>query len=344
MQPPETLRDAPVLTVDSPGVYYLQDPRSRVYNFDPYLQHIMPAKEFNYDALTGYIIPSKDRTLEDLARAQNLRYYSSSSNMTCILEHFHFLLSHWRPLNFSMLSQKFEVSSTNFSKFTRTPKVVFLRWRDGVYAVDKSKDDDSANIFSLLGRSLEKLLVLPAEEYETYRRSSATPSKRVDEVPEGYHFSSSDNILLRSQLDAKDPRMPGTGVFDLKTRAVLSLRHAPKQQYEDYLGYELQQSQGQFLSYEREFHDMLRAAMLKYSLQVRIGRMDGIFVAYHNIERIFGFQYVSLAEMDEALHGQQDPTLGDQEFGVSLQIINDVFDRVTARFPKQVSPLSHPVP
>jgi hypothetical protein len=42
------------------------------------------------------------------------------------------------------------------------------------------------------------------------------------------------------------------------------------------------------------FYDMSRAAFLKYSMQVRIGDMDGIFVAYHNTARIFGFQYISL--------------------------------------------------
>lgn len=39
---------------------------------------------------------------------------------------------------------------------------------------------------------------------------------------------------------------------------------------------------------------MTRSAFLKYSMQVRIGDMDGIFVAYHNTARIFGFQYISL--------------------------------------------------
>ncbi len=30
------------------------------------------------------------------------------------------------------------------------------------------------------------------------------------------------------------------------------------------------------------------------SFQVRIGAMDGIFVAYHNTARIYGFQYLPL--------------------------------------------------
>ena len=87
-------------------------------------------------------------------------------------------------------------------------------------------------------------------------------------------------------------------------------------------------------SYEREYFDMIRSAFLKYSLQVRMGRMDGIFVAYHNIERIFGFQYVSLPEMDLHLHGTEDRTTGDTEFRFSLALLNQIFDRVTAKIPE----------
>lgn len=56
------------------------------------------------------------------------------------------------------------------------------------------------------------------------------------------------------------------------------------------------------------YYDLVRSGMLKYrcvalrtgnvadhpSLQARIGNMDGIFVAYHNTRRMFGFQYLPL--------------------------------------------------
>jgi hypothetical protein len=80
---------------------------------------------------------------------------------------------------------------------------------------------------------------------------------------------------------------------------------------------------------------MIRSAFLKYSLQVRMGRMDGIFVAFHNVERIFGFQYVSLPELDLHLHGQSDTTLGDQEFKISLAMLEEVFERATKKYPEQ---------
>jgi hypothetical protein len=34
--------------------------------------------------------------------------------------------------------------------------------------------------------------------------------------------------------------------------------------------------------------------LIRVSFQARIGDMDGIFVAYHNTARVFGFQYLPL--------------------------------------------------
>lgn len=141
---------------------------------------------------------------------------------------------------------------------------------------------------------------------------------------------------MRSQLDAHDPRLPGAGIFDLKTRAVVSIRMNHRE-YEQGLGYQLRYARGEWESFEREFYDMTRATMLKYSLQVRMGRMDGIFLAYHNIERIFGFQYLTLSEMDQVLHGQADTCLGDQEFKLSIGLMEELLDRATKKFPETVS-------
>ncbi len=139
---------------------------------------------------------------------------------------------------------------------------------------------------------------------------------------------------MRSQLDAYDPRVPGTGMFDLKTRAVISIRMDAKG-YEKGLGYEIRQRFGQWASFEREYFDMIRSAFLKYSLQVRMGRMDGIFVAFHNTQRIFGFQYIPLTEMDLALHGTDNRQLGDHEFKVSLKLLNELLDRATQKWPEK---------
>jgi hypothetical protein len=48
---------------------------------------------------------------------------------------------------------------------------------------------------------------------------------------------------------------------------------------------------------------MCRGAYLKYALQCRIGQMGGIMVAYHSTQQVFGFEYISLKEMERVLFG-----------------------------------------
>ncbi|KAL0262205.1 hypothetical protein SLS55_003644 [Diplodia seriata] len=320
----------------NPGVYHLQDTRTQVYNFDPYLQRIMPVADFNFDLLKKYITSSQDETLSNLARSLDKRYVGSTSSMTAALAHFHFILSQWREINTSMLSKGFPERLSTFTRINRLPAAIFLRWKNGTYAIDADKQYDTANILSMLGRSMEKLLTLPTEEFERYRRGHPDQvSDEEREVPESYHYTTQGDMLMRSQLDAQDNRLPGTGMFDLKTRAVVSIR-MDVQDWKENTGYQIKTGTGNFESFEREYYDMMRSTMLKYSLQVRMGRMDGIFVAFHNIERIFGFQYVSLDEMDMALHNPKSKTrhLGDQEFRISVDLLNKALNMATERFPE----------
>ncbi|KAJ5491693.1 mitochondrial translation protein [Penicillium diatomitis] len=320
----------------NPGVYQLRDPRSRVYNFDPYLGQIMPVTEFDFNALKEYITSSKDDTLRSHAIKEKKKYSGSSSSMTSVLSQFHYLLSAWRGIDTRTLSQGFPDKLRSFTRLLRSPAAMFLHYQDGVYAIDADKEFDSANILMNLGKSMEKLLTMPKEDFERYRRSSDNKISPEEEqaIPESYHYSTYKDFIMRSQLDAYDPRLPGTGMFDLKTRAVVSIRMDAKN-FEHGLGYEIKTRFGDFESYEREFYDMIRAAFLKYSLQVRIGRMDGIFVAFHNVERIFGFQYISLPEMDQTLHGTSNTALGDKEFELSLGLWNEILNKATAKYPEQ---------
>ncbi|KAK4169178.1 mitochondrial protein Pet127-domain-containing protein [Cladorrhinum sp. PSN259] len=319
----------------NPGVYHLQDPRSRVYNFDPYLGRIMPIEEFDFQAIKTYVTSSKDTTLIKAAAQYHKKYTGSTSSMTSTLAHFHFLLSSWRPINAEMMSRSFQVESDQFTRIMKAPAATFLHWRDGTYAIDADKQFDTANVLSMLGKSMEKLLTLPKEHFELYRKSKSDQlSDEERNGPEAYHYTTLGDFMMRSQLDAFDPRVPGSGMFDLKTRAVISIR-MDAQGYEKGLGYEIRRRHGQWQSFEREYYDMIRSAFLKYSLQVRMGRMDGIFVAFHNTERIFGFQYIPLPEMDLAIHGTSDLTLGGREFKLSIHLLNKVLDKATKKFPEQ---------
>jgi hypothetical protein len=78
---------------------------------------------------------------------------------------------------------------------------------------------------------------------------------------------------------------------------------------------------------------MLRTAYLKYSLQARIGNMDGIFVAYHNTARMFGFEYISLERMEYELYGSSN--IAEKYFSLSTQLLNKVLTMIVKHFPNQ---------
>jgi len=99
--------------------------------------------------------------------------------------------------------------------------------------------------------------------------------------------------------------------------------------YRLHSGYRLDRLSGFTNSFEREYYDMARSAcnvllpvfsssfvcfyifyllfilfvVMKYNLQVRIGCMGGIFVAYHNTKEMFGFEYLSKEDLDQCLFG-----------------------------------------
>lgn len=318
----------------NPGVYYLQDPRSNVYNFDPYLQEITPVKDFNFDALTEYITSSRDPTLDELARSHGLTVVGSTSSMTGVLSQFHYFISSWRPVSLRRLSTAFQGKSQKFTAAQRAPASIYLRHNDGIYAIDADKSLDSGEtVLSFLGRSMEKMLTLDQEEFSKLKKENSAEAP-TEKSREAYHYSKLGSMLMRSQLDCNDPRLPGSGIFDLKTRAVLPVRMDVKNAHEG-AGYQIHQSMGLLESFEREYYDMIRSAFLKYSLQVRIGKMDGIFVAYHNTERIFGFQYVSLEEMDENVHGSSDRNIATREFIMSLKQLDRILGIAIKKYPGQ---------
>ncbi|KAK3071358.1 hypothetical protein LTR53_008763, partial [Teratosphaeriaceae sp. CCFEE 6253] len=231
----------------NPGVYQMQDPLSRTYNFDPYLQKIMPVAEFDFNALKEYKTSSADAYLGQLANEHGKKFVGSTSSMTGTLGHFHYLVSNWRELNLNMLSRAFDEKLSTFTMINRAPNAIFLRYNaaTGTYAIDADKEFDSPNVLMMLGKSMEKLLTLPREQYERYRRGNTidpiTPEEKDE--PEAFQYTTMGDFLMRSQLDAHDPRLRGTGMFDLKTRAVLPIR-MNMEGYEEMLGYEILTAQG----------------------------------------------------------------------------------------------------
>lgn len=322
----------------NPGVHYLKDPRTKQFNFTPFLEDITQPGDFDYEALTPYITSSRDNSLINMAKDMKQKYIGSTSSVSAVLSHFYFVMSNFKLLNTSCLSRAFDKESTKFTRGTRTAASIYLRWKDGVYAVDVDKSHDvDETVLSVMGKSLEKVLTLEPAEYERLlKENSYKMTTEEKNQPESYAYGRLGKFLLRSQLDCYDPRLP-RGTFDLKTRAAVPVR-LDIANYTDYVGYTLKRAHGLYESFEREYYDMIRSAFLKYSFQVRIGHMDGILVAYHNTRKIFGFQYISREEMDSRLFGST--RIGDTAFRNSLVLFESVLDEATKKYPAQTLRIS----
>ncbi|KAM9933151.1 hypothetical protein OXX80_007223 [Metschnikowia pulcherrima] len=303
----------------SPGVHFLQDPRTRVYNFSPYLKKIVSHEDFDFEKVQNFVSASKDETLLREASAQNKKFYSSTSSMTSTLHQFYLFLNNYTPASES----KYRFDYPNFSKTARElPSAVFVEPKgvnesngETIYSVTSDKSTDVEILLSAMGHCLEALLTTGEEEFKEFlikrdeKDGSSISTKEMSPEAEGsgsaenvYNYSGYGDFLMRSQLDCYDSRLPGNGTFDLKTRAAASIRYDKSNEASD-SHYQIWKLNGNIESFQREYEDLIRTGgLLKYGFQARIGQMDGIFVAYHNINSFFGFQYLPLSEIDKVFY------------------------------------------
>nr|CDI56386.1 related to PET127-component of mitochondrial translation system [Melanopsichium pennsylvanicum 4] len=321
----------------NPGIYWLRDPRSGIYNFDPRIKDILDVDLFDYAALPPYITSSKDPELATLTQKHHKKYCGSTSSMTSLLSQCYFLISGWRNPDTTGFSDAFAGLPSGFSVGAKLPASILLHYKDGYYAIDADKtaageSENSNYVLTSLGKSMEKMLTATPEAYAKYQRiNSWKLSEKERTQPEAYHYASTSKIMMRSQLDCHDPRLPRK-TFDLKTRASIGIRN-DRANYVEGSGYQIRRAKGVLESFEREYYDMIRAAFLKYNFQARIGHMDGIFVAYHTTKTIFGFQYISVEEMNERLFGGEE--MAEQAFKLSLGMMEAVLEAATSMFPSE---------
>ncbi|KAH9042070.1 mitochondrial protein Pet127-domain-containing protein [Lactarius pseudohatsudake] len=321
----------------NPGVQWLQDPRSHVYSFTTWLEKIIPLKNFAFERLPPFLPSSRDQDLHVVAKREGRKYAGSTSSMTGLLSQLYYLISGDKPINASNLSSGFSTQPQTFTPGQRGAASVILNYRDGVYLIDSAGDRvpgySEKNVLIWMGTLLEKFLTYSPTDFLRLTRSCDAPTPLAEESKrEAYRYAKSDKFVLRSQLDCVDHRLPGTGVFDIKTRAVMTIRH-DLLNFEESSGYQIRTPQGLVESFEKEYYDLIRSAFLKYSFQARIGNMDGVFVAYHNTKKIFGFQYIPLSEMDARLFG--DDAVGDAVFERCLTLLEAVLEEATRELPHQ---------
>lgn len=218
------------------------------------------------------------------------------------------------------------IVSSHSSPFLRSGSEIQLIFNDGVYTIDAISPSNLTTDLMTYGHVLELFFTTSPAEFENIFFTSNKPL----ETPELYSYGKFDDILIRSQLDAQDPLR--AMAFDLKTRAVLTIRKS-MHNYREHLWYEIKEKHGIYQSFEREYYDMLRSAFLKYSLQARIGNMRGIFCAYHNTQKLFGFEFISLDDMERDLFGSQE--LANAMFRFSMESLNMILLHIVKIFPGQ---------
>lgn len=295
----------------SPGVHFLQDPRTRIYNFSPFLKKIISYKDFDFSKIETFIPVSKHQDLLKNSEFFKKQFYSSTSAMTPILSKFYALLNDYKPLNIKRFG---DIPFSGLSYYLPAsliiePKGSYINKNNNtktIYSISSDKSCDSEIILSAMGHCLELLLTNPEDEFIKYHKDSKNDD--INPIPNSYNYASYGKFLMRSQLDCYDERLPGNGTFDLKTRATTNVRYNSKDETKVNNDYQIWKLTGDYESFEKEFKDLIRTgAMLKYLFQARIGQMDGIFIAYHNMNSIFGFQYLPLEELDKLYYKLNEP-------------------------------------
>ncbi|CED82956.1 Mitochondrial protein Pet127 [Phaffia rhodozyma] len=322
-----------------PGVHFYQDPKTNNYNFDKRAQAIAHPDEFDLARISKYVTASKDLSLAKLASDNECTFFGSTSSITASLSQIFFALSNNRPVDTSSLSYHFFGLPITTSYSATVPCSIFLRYNEktGTYGIDGDKTMEHVGQpthLMDLGHVMEKMLTTTVEDVRRYRKDASEDAISTEERDrrETYHYSKGPDIVMRSQLDGYDPRLPGTGIFDIKTRATASIRH-DIENIEGGKHYEINSDVGLFESFERERYDMMRSAFLKYNFQGRIGGMSGMFVAYHNTANIQGLEYFPLSQLDKYLFGST--RMGDQAYSMCVKAFSRLLKQATEQFPKQ---------
>lgn len=267
--------------------------------------------------------------MHELSRTQGSIFKGSTSSVSGALSQLYHLYSRFRPVNLHNLSEHFQNQASRFSPASRSPVVLMLVPKDGIYAIDRQNPEKPETILSSLGKSYERMVTMDQDDFEQSFLKSSGMQQDMMSVPaeDTYNYLRIGNFMLRSQLDCYDPQV---GVFDLKSRATNPIRIYADDDPAMHLGYRLTSLMGPTNSFEREYYDMSRSAFLRNIFQVRIGDMAGIFVAYHNTKEVFGFEHLPLADMEQCIF--QSKRMADITFDATLKLLDQILVTATSSF------------
>lgn len=332
----------------SPGVHVLKDQRTNIYNFPSYLEPVVSVRNFDFSKVPATSTPSQDKSLSQLAFEQKKTFATSTTAIAPVLTQMHFLLSKNRLPSGISFSRSFQDKPLNFFSSSKKPVSLFLRWNaeTETYLLESDKAQENDLVTMLADQVLESKLTTPNDVFETY--TQPTNNFGSEHHNPTYNYSTCGDFVLRSQSACHDSRLPGTGSFDLRFKA--SNTSTSGKNDTETQGGQLGKLKGLTGSYEREMYDLVRSKLFNYALEARIGRKDGVFLTYHNGQRLFGFEYLPLEAMDRLFHStgygynpnidnsftdDQITVIADEELRLSISILSDALNQVVKKFPKQ---------
>lgn len=338
------------------GVHYSYLRRRKQFQFDKLLNKIDQLRDFKdiKTQITGsFVSPSKDEHLLKMAKESDSKYFSSTSSMTSTLFQFYLLLNNFDTRKPSPERFKFGKFTKLMSRVPSSIIVTRVNKKEDVFSVEVDKSCNMDSFLSEFGHIAEIILTNESKDIETFKQLYKTEGEIPDsddpfnsdadldqdpgylkalvkyekfKNPQNvYNLAKYDNFLMRSQLDCYHPDLPGNGTFDLKSRAISDIRFDLGNHNMKNTKYSKQ------FSYNSEFHDMIRSgALLKYGFQARIGQMDGIFLAIHNVRLFLAFEYLSLNDIDKVFFNGSPwaSYIADVQFKFSIRMWRHLLDTI----------------
>lgn len=301
--------------VQTPGIYSIEEISKLQPDGGTFLRKIPNVEDVSFDEIPPYIPPSQDKLLLKFAQESKIKYVMSTSTISSVLSQIYFLFSSFKNPLFDNVFEEYENEPRKYMISQRKPITNFLRKLDeksGIYALDGDPGlfyYRNALLMDL-GKVLERFLTLPPEVFNDVllSKNKEKAKEHKNAIPDDHHrfMKLNNDICLRSQIDcfSKDKNTNKPFVYEIKTRTCCPMRY-DFENYTDFFDYRINEVKGLHSSFEREYYDLIRGAFLKYSFQLKIGRMDGAFIAYHNTKELFGFEYVKSSEIMKRVFGSE---------------------------------------
>lgn len=233
------------------------------------------------------------------------------------------------------ISYEYANQSQRFMVSQRKPITNIIRRIDSdkkIYAMDSDTNpfNSKIEILLFLGKVLERMYTMPVDDFNQTLLKKYEKEIGTKGLDQDYHrfMTVNNEVCLRSQIDCYSKLPNGDNiVYEIKSRAVAPMRY-DLENYSRYFDYKIDRLVGTHSSFEREYYDLIRGGFLKYFFQLKIGRMDGAMIGYHNTKTHFGFEYIKLSQMEKSLFGSSFKA--DNCFVILTKMMTCVLDNVIA--------------